>query len=253
MFGLLGLVGCLAVIVAAWQVGARVNDVAAQAFDTVDETLVVVEQRVTQSRAQVKSLALTAQGIEQGLKDWVEEEAQARVGERFDVERQSERLKAGLEQVDAWLELAESSVQLVDRALEVGNALGMALPRDSSGRLLNELARLRAQLDEVEEPVEQIRERARDMVEEKTRQQRVEQMVQLAVRVMATFGAIDPGLDQLERRLTEFQSATRRARAATTGWVRAASIGVTLLVGWMAAGQGALCVLGWRGAASPEA
>ncbi|MBX3414715.1 MAG: hypothetical protein KF708_18650 [Pirellulales bacterium] len=247
IFGLLGLAGCLAVVVAAWLVGARVNHIAGQAFGAVDETLVAVEQRVAQTRAQVKTLTLTAQGIEQGLKDWAQEQALARVGERFDVERQAERLEAGLDQVDAWLELAESSVQFVDRALEVGNALGMSLPRDTAGSLLDELARLRTQLGEMEKPVERIREGVSGIVDEHTRRQRVEQIVQLAARVMATLGALDAGIDRLELRLTEFETATRQARAATTWWIHAASFGMTLLVGWMAAGQGALCVLGWTG------
>lgn len=245
--GLVGFVVCVAVGVATWFVGARVHLAADEVFGAVDGALAAVERRVVQTHERTESLVLTTQGMEEEVRNWLQAEIPARVGAKIDVEQQAERLAAGLDQVDHWLELAESSVQLVQQALEVGSSLGASIETEPVERLLEELTRIRTQLAEADEPVERIRGWASEAGDEELREERFGQIAQLAVRVTATLGLIDTALERIESRLSEIRTATRQAHATAQWWIRVARLGVLLVVGWMAAGQIALCWLGWKG------
>jgi hypothetical protein len=69
----------------------------------------------------------------------------------------------------------------------------------------------------------------------------------LALRAAATLGVIDSGLDKLEDRLSKTQDDLKGLGARTLRWILIATIVVASLTVWMAAGQAALCLLGWRG------
>lgn len=242
--GLVGVVVCAVAIMATWLVAARVDRVAVRVFGAVDEALAVVQERVVQTQEQVDSLTLTTRQIEQGIEEWLQNEAREQLAERIDVARQAERLESGLDEVDHWLELAEASVQLVQQVLEIGSSLGTGIQTEPADQLLAELTALRTQLAEAGDPVETIRQRATANGEENA--EGIRQIARLAVRVLATLGVMDASLERLTARLAELQSTTRHAQSTATWWIRVVTVGVVVVFGWMGAGQAALSYLGWK-------
>jgi hypothetical protein len=111
-------------------------------------------------------------------------------------------------------------------------------------RVLEEIAALRLQLAKAIEPVDKIRELAAEADNGSPRDERRDQIVELSIRVFATFSSVDTRLGNLSARLNEMPAQTRNAQSTLLWWTRAGAIGVTLLICWMAAGQAALCYLG---------
>ena len=113
--------------------------------------------------------------------------------------------------------------------------------------LIEEIASFRSQLAEATECVARIHERTAETSEEKSLEERIEQAVQLALRVAATLGSIDSRLEKFENRLSETQKNLQGLKTKTRRWILVVTIGITLLMVWMAAGQVALCLLAWNG------
>jgi len=62
------------------------------------------------------------------------------------------------------------------------------------------------------------------------------------MRVAGTLGSIDSRLKKLENRLLETQGNLLGLETRTLRWILVATVGITLLAVWMAAGQTALCL-----------
>jgi TfoX/Sxy family transcriptional regulator of competence genes len=247
IFGLMGLLGCVAAIIGIWIAQARLVRSTQEVAIAVDDSLAVIERRVTQTQHRVQALKITAEDIEQSVKNWGRAQARERFNLRLGVEEKSERIVSGLQRADHWLDVAESSVQLVQKTLKVGGSVGAPVQTERVERVLKELASLRAQLTQASERVGRIRERAAEADEESLREEAFSQIRQLTLRVIATLSTIDARLERVGDRLSEIHAKTRKLRVDSVWWIRITAIGITLLIGWMAAGQGSLCFLGWRG------
>ncbi len=247
LFGLLGLAGCIAAIVGNWSVSARLSQATENVFGTIDRSLVVVLERVAQTQDRVEAAKITTEDIEKTLKDWAKREAGERLALRFDVAEKTDQLASTLQQADHWLEISEASVELVQRALSMGSSTGAPTDTTSVDRLIAEIASLRTQLGDTIEVVARIHERVTKTGEEKLLGRRLEQTLQLALRVVATLGLLDSRLEKFENRLAETQNNLQGQKIRTLRWILVVTIGITLLMVWMAAGQIALCLLAWNG------
>jgi hypothetical protein len=247
LLGLVGLAASTVAIVAIWSVSARLSRVTENVFERIDGSLVVVRERVAQTRERVEAARITTEGIERTLRDWTKREARDRLTSRLGVEEKAERLASGLQQADHWLTFSESSVQLVQQALALANSTGAPVETEPADRLLEELASLRVQLTQVTESVERIRERTAEAGGEKLLKERIDQAVRLALRVIATLGSIDSRLEDFGKRLSETRTEARNLKTKTPLWIRIATIDITLLILWMAAGQFLLFLHGWQG------
>ncbi|NQT14634.1 MAG: hypothetical protein HQ582_17895 [Planctomycetes bacterium] len=247
LLGLVGLVGCTATIVGAWSVRARLSQATENVFAAIDDSVVAVRERVTQTQARVDASKITTEDIAKGLKAWTKRETSERLALRLDVAERAERLGVALQQADHWLEVSESTVELAQKALSMGGATGAPVDTTSLDRLIEEIASVRVQLAEVAEAVARIHERTTGASEEKSPGERIEQAAQLAVRVAATLGLIDSHLKKIENGLSEAQGNLQGLETRALRWILVATVGITLLAVWMATGQAALCPLAWNG------
>ena len=245
--GFIGLVGCFALVVGVWIISARLGQVTENLFGELDGSLVVVGERVAQTQDRVEASKITTEGIEKTLKDWTKKEAGERLALRLNAAEKTEQLASTLQQADHWLEVSESSVELVQQALSMGSLAGAPMDTTSVDGLIEEIASIRSQLAEATELVARIHERTAEASEEKSLEERIEQVVQLAFRVVATLGSIDSRLEKFENRLSETQKNLQGLKTKTCRWILVVTIGITLLMVWMAAGQVALCLLAWNG------
>ena len=247
LLGLLGIAGCVVAIVVAWNVNTRLSQATENVFGKIDGTLVVVQERVAQTHDRVEAAKITSEGIEKSLKDWTKREAGERLASRLNAAEKAERLASSLQQVDHWLEVSESSVELVQQVLSMGRSTGAPMDTKSVDGLIEEIASLRSRLAEATELVARIHGRTAEASEEKSLEEQVKQVVQLALRVVATLGSIGSRLEEFEGRLSETQRSVQGLKTGTLRWILGVGIGITLLLLWMAAGQVALCRLAWNG------
>ena len=247
LFGLVGVVGCLFVLGTVWVVQAKLQRTTENVFQEVDNSIALVQGRFVQVQSRVEAAKITTADIEQSLKEWTTREAGQRLGARLEIAEKTERLAGALDQAEHWLELSESSVKLVQQGLVLGNSAGAPVDPGGADKLIVEVASLRDEVAEAQEFVAGIGERMSGQSDEKLPRERLEQAVQLTLRVIATLGMIDSQLAEFETALTQTQSDLRGVQSKTQSWILAIACGIALLTAWMGAGQFALCVWGWRG------
>jgi flagellin-like hook-associated protein FlgL len=247
--GLLGFAGCVALGVGGLFGSAWLSRTTKNVFEKVDGVFVIIRDKVDETHARVDDARITAEGMEQSLKQWARDEARERLGSRLDVEEKADRAAQALAEADKWLELSAAATEMLQQVFALGASAGAAMDTRPADRLLEEIGSLRGQLDRAGETVEKIRSRAAG--DEKMPRGRIEQAVQLALRLVATLGSIDERLAKLETRLSEIQEEVRGWEAATLRWIFFVTAAFLLLTAWMAAGQCALFLYGWRGVRGP--
>lgn len=247
LLGLVGLVGCTAAIVGAWLVSGRLSQATEDLFGKIDGAFIVVGERVAQTQDRLQAAKTTTEDVEKALKGWAKREAGERLVLRVEAEEKAERLAFALMQADQWLELSASSAETVQGVLSMGSSTGAPTETVLLDRLLEEIGALRGQLAEAAELVEGIRGHTADDGGEKTLDQRIDQAAQLALRVIATLSSVDSRLEKFEGRLSETRQEVLRWKTTTLRWIVIATIGVSLVMAWMGAGQVALCFFGWKG------
>ena len=184
--------------------------------------------------------------MKQGVRQWARAEAGQRLASRLEVERKAGRLAAGLRQADHWLEVSEASVESVQRALALGNSLSAPVDASLADPFREKLASLRSRLRQATETVDAVRERSAEIAEGKPPGERIEQLVQLALRVAATLGEVDARLGEFAAGVSATRDSARRLQSQTHLAIVAAQVVAVLLLVWMAAGQACLCRHGWN-------
>ena len=242
--GLIGTIACIVAIFALWTFEAQLRRTTEAVFGKVDASLAVVQERAERARNRVNDSVITTEGMVSSLKEWTKREASQRVALRLNVAEKSDRLRVAILQADNWLEVSRSSAELAQQALSFSNTIGTQIETGFVDELVEEITSLRGRLAEATELVDKLHERAAAMGEESS-QDRIEQAVQLALRVIATLGSMDSRLKKLENRLSETQQNLQGLNDKTRNWIRAVTIVITLLILWMAAGQVVLCWCAW--------
>lgn len=247
LLGLVGFLVCSIAIFGTWNAKVRLDELTDNLSGIVDHSLVIVEKQITNTQERVEGLRLTTSSMENSVKSWTRDAAGEKLRSRLDVEAKAEQIASGLQQTDDWLEFAESSLQFVERTLEVGRSSGVAVETDAVDKLIDEIATLRLQLGDLAEPVERIRQGAAAEDEEEAVDSKFKLLLDLTVRVIATLSSVDSRLESLAGQVASIQTRNRDLKAEARWWIGATSIGITLLLAWMAVGQASLCYLGWRG------
>ena len=245
--GSIGIVLCVAALVGIWLVSARLGQATESLFSKMDHSLVVVRQWVVQTQERVSAAAITTNELATALRDWTGREVGQRLAAQLDAAEKTERLASTLRQADQWLEVSESSLELVQELLSIGAPISE--PNDTTliDQIKEELASLRAQLAEATEFTAGIHERITGASEEKSPDARIEQAAQFALRVVATLGSVGPRLERFADRFSSAQSQLQGLNARIQRWRLLVTAGVAVLILWMAAGQIALCRLAWNG------
>jgi hypothetical protein len=248
--GGIGILVCLASIIVLWMASARLGRVSESAFSKLDESLVAVRQSTVETRDRVREAKITTEDMEKSLREWTRREAGQRVALRLNVVEKADRVSAIMQQAGVWLDFAESSVGLVNEVLSNGPSTSEPADAPSLDQLIKEIASLRVQLTEAMNEVAKIRERLATGGDEKSSSERIEQAAQFALRVAATLGSMDSRLDGFGERLSAIQNRLQELNSKTRWWIALTTIGIALLILWLAAGQVALCRIcwaGWRG------
>ena len=97
----------------------------------------------------------------------------------------------GLRQADLWLEMSAESIQGVQHALEIASSLDAPVDAEFVDPLLETLAEMRHKLKQSTETVDAIREHLAKTANGEALEDRIAQIAQLALRVVATLGEID--------------------------------------------------------------
>ena len=248
-----GIVVCLASMVFLWMLSFRLGHLTENLFGKLDRSLVAVRERIAQTQERVQAAKITTEDVEKSFRELTRREAGQRVASQLGAGEKTERLVSTLEQADHWLDVSESSLGFIQEVLSISASINAPNITTFVEGLTNEIASLRGQLAEVRETATRIQERVAQASDEQSADERTGQLLQLTLRVVATLGSIDSRLEKTADRVSVAQSHLQELRSEMQWWIRAGTIGVTLLSLLMAAGQVALCRWAWTGFRSSDA
>jgi len=245
--GSIGVLICFAAMTILLMVSARLDRAATNLFNKIDHSLVLVRERLGQSQERVAAAKITAQDVETALRNWTKEQAARRFESHTQAAEKTERLASALRQVDNWLEISASSVEVMNEVLAIAKSTTTSAETTLLEKPLEEISSLRTLCAEAVELVDKVHERVAEASDENSPEERVAQAVPLVLRAVATLSSIDSRLEKCAETLPLAQRQLQELKSQTRRWIFLATIVITLLLCWMAAGQGALCRLAWNG------
>lgn len=244
VFGLLGTLLCIAVVVVVWVVSSRTIDATTEAFEIVDTTLTNVHERIENTSDKVEDLKITAEDVNEGIKKWTVQTAASAANDKFALEEKGEKLSTGLNKVDHVLEVSESKLNLIDKAMKVGGKLGVNNENERAAELAKNIGAAREQIADCTEVVDKITTglaSAEEMTEERSGK-----IVKLSAQAVLTLTATDERIDALNAKVTELQMKCSQAEKSTLKVIRLVTAVLIFLAVWMGAGQISLLLRGWR-------
>jgi hypothetical protein len=243
--GLLGVAACAGGAYGIWRVAGRLHQANDKAFDAVDRGLRAVEDRVPVVQQRVRDSKLTTAEIDEAVRSRAGKKIQERIVTELGIERRVETLSERLQTADIWLEASADTVRDVRRVMELGNGLGANVDPASADEVLEQLASLRGRLQQAEQAVEVVRGlSARG--EGESVEDRLARLANLLARILLTLSDVDRRLDGFMARLSEVRADAQQFKVRTDNYILLGSLVCYGILAWAAAGQAALCGLGWR-------
>ena len=143
IFGVFGVLGCIVVVVISWSVASRLHLASEGLFHGIEHAIGTARQQVARVSDRVDALKLDAQAIDDRIKSRDEAEVAKRMTSNLPIEKSVDRIAVGLEQADHWLDVVESSVQIVQQVIAAGSELGIPTGTDALPRLLKDVSSVR--------------------------------------------------------------------------------------------------------------
>jgi hypothetical protein len=243
MFGLLGVLACVAGIYAVWRLKSRLDHANEKVFTALDKGLTHARDRVCAVQKRVQDSKITTSEIVEVLRDWTTRKLQERLTAQAALESRVEKLDGYLQTADAWLETASESIRGAGQVLELSQSLGAPVDPALLVALFEKLTWLRTTIQQTEQTVKQIREFTAVKEDEENRLAR---LTKLLGRTLVTVGEMDTRLEEAATRLAQMRDSEQQLQARTGKYLLLASIACCLLLVWIAAGQVALCLAGWK-------
>ena len=244
VFGLLGTLVCMVSAIAVLVLGIKVSETTEQAFDVLSDALAASRSMIEGTSARIGEARLEAEDLERGLKEWSRGKATAALGNQLGLPEKSQKISAKLEIVDQWLDVAESSVTLVDKSIKVLAPLGVEADSGAASQIATEVATLRGQLQACSAMITKLAEGVESGPSEPTEPDRP--LVGLASKLVLTLTPIDEHFEAMGNRVAALEEECRTAGKSTRRTIHLVTCGLILFALWMGAGQVALCLGGWR-------
>ena len=247
VLGGLGVLGCAALTVGVWVGKVRLSRTAEAVFGKVDGMLGVVRQGIGRTRDRVEGARVTSEEVGETLKKWTKREVGRRVAERLEVEEKAARVGETLAQADRWMETSAASVELVSEVIASANEAGASVPTETLQTVEKEIGEIRGQLEKAAVMVAEVQNLTAAEGGAQPPAGRLEKAARIALRLAASLGVIEKGFSKIEGQLGAVEKGLDGAERRLQGWIVFAAVGLTLVLVWMAAGQGALVWVAGRG------
>jgi hypothetical protein len=252
VFGCIGIAVCVAAMIILWVASTRLGRATDAVFSKIDHALAAVRQRVVQTETRIAAATSSAEELGDTLREWTKQEPAQRLAFQLSITERSERLAAVLRQADDSLEIAASSIGLVQDMLSIAGSTGAPTDKTLVDRLMDEIVSLRTRLGEANDYVAQIQDRFSDAAEERSLEERFDTAASFVLRTVAVLGTLEPRLVAFADSLTSAESKMQSLGERTRSWIMVITVGITLLILLMGAGQVALWRVAWNAGAWPD-
>jgi hypothetical protein len=243
--GFLGVVACMVAVYPVWLVGSRLARTNERVFVKVDKGLVSAQRGVRRVQKRLRESKVSTKEIAQNLRNWSKNQAKERLVSAVEIERRAEKLAGHLQTAHEWLETATESIRGIQNVLELGAGVGAPVDAISLEKVLEALTSLQDRLQETERSVNAVRELAVNRVGE-SEENRLSRIFRLLGNTEVIAGAMDDRLEDSLTRLSQVQADAQQWQAWICHYILLTTLAGSMLLAWIAAGQAALCLCGWK-------
>jgi hypothetical protein len=240
--GFLGVAACLVAIDPAWTSWSRVDQAHESVFSAVDDLIAVSRDRILTIAQRVDEAALATRDLVTASRDRLLDYARERTDSRTALDVRLENLRVRLESVDSWLETATASLREIRRQIELIGIVGAPPNPTALDDVIERIASLRNALGQTEEAIV----RGGGSATRPSDDPELSRLGELLGTTIPTIVDVASGLRLGGARLAEIQSQTREVKARWSGRISLARVLCFAALAWIAAGQAALAILGWR-------
>jgi chromosome segregation ATPase len=236
--GGIGLLGCLAGLIAIWVVRPSVLRSSAEILDAADGVLKVVEEKATRADELVRGIGGTVDSVARRIHK-LGEKADRTPEEEKALKRIEEDLVERFRQVDAIAEAAETAVTLLSKASRLTTSLRMPGSRPAASSAPEEAVRDRTEaLSRVAKKLGDLRAKLARLREDKESHKAiVERLVRVTREVSDDLKAVDSGLQEVRQKGAEWRTEIAELRITIPAWTNWAAILGSVLAVWMGLGQ----------------
>jgi hypothetical protein len=242
--GFLGVVACMVAVYPVWLVGSRLARTNERVFVAVDKGLASAQDRVHRVQKRLRESKVSTKEIAQSLRDWSKSKAKERLISAVEVQRRAEKLSGHLQTAHEWLETATESIRGIQNVLELSAGVG-AVDAMALEKVLEALTSIQDRLQETERSVNAVREFTVNRVGE-SEDNRLSRIFTLLGNTEVIAGAIDNRLENALTRLSQVQADAQEWEARISHYILLTTLAGSMLLAWIAAGQAALCLCGWK-------
>jgi hypothetical protein len=246
ILGASGMVACLAGSYAVFVLASGLHQANDSTFAMLDLGLTAAQARVRGLQQRAQRTQITATELAQHLQDWGTRKAKDELLARLELERRADKLEGQLDTVESWLATAIESTRSVQQVLELSQRAGAPVEPASLDGVLARLTSLSSTMQQTAGVLDEIR-RFTTSKEAEAEENRLQRARRLIARVLATLGDLETRLDELPPRLVELQTDIQQAQARVSQAIVRLTVAGCLVLAWIAAGQAALGLWGWKG------
>jgi hypothetical protein len=214
-------------------------------FATIDKGLASAQDRVREVQERVRDSKIRTSEIAAKLRDWRASKAKEGLASAVEVKSRLEKIVGRLQTADQLLQKSMDSIGGICHAFEWLVLIGVPADSISPEKVLEKLTSTQDKLREIEKSINGVGEFAVSRVGE-SEDNRRSRVFELLSNTESTAGAIDTRLEDSANRVSQMQADAQQLKARISHYILLTTIGGYLVFAWLAVGQAALCLFGWK-------
>ncbi|HET6324074.1 MAG TPA: hypothetical protein VFG04_05195 [Planctomycetaceae bacterium] len=243
--GSFGFIACIAGAYPISLVKTRLDRTNERAFLTIDKGLASARDRVRAVQERVRESKIGTNEIGPKLRDWRASKANERLAAAVEIKSRIEKIIGRLHTADELLQKSMDSIGVIRQALDWLFLIGVPADSISPEKVLEKLASTQGKLQEIESLITGVGEFIVNPAGE-SEDSRLSRVFELLGNTELAAGTIDTRLEESANRLSQMQADAQQLRARISNYILFTTIGSYLVFAWIAAGQAALCLFGWK-------
>ena len=246
IFGYVGLFLCVLGMIFVVVSSRKVDNSNKKIFATLNEILETVEERKNEVRVRFDITVKTVISVKEKLEQWSnDKEKEVSHEDKIWLDKKLEELLILLSQADQWMELSQSSLQVVNQAIELANSSGASIETTLTKRIFEEVSSVRESLTQLTEEVESIDRQFSVNEKFDINEIILGSVFDFSDKKIASVDIALGHLKTLDNEIIKAKQSLDRYKNKISAWIRNICILMVLIITWMAIGQLSLSTIGW--------
>ena len=246
IFGYVGLFLCVVGMIFLVISSRKIDNSNQKIFATLNNILETVEDRKKEVRIQFGVTVETLTSIKAKLEEWAnDKEKELNPQDRIWLHQKLKDLLTLLSQADQWMELSQSSLDVINQAIELANSSGASIETTLTKQIFDEVSSVRSSLNELINEVEAIDKNFSNNTNFDINEIILGSVFDFSDKKIASVDIALGHLKTLDIEITKAKQNLNSYKNKISAWIRNLCILMVLIIAWMAVGQLSLSTIGW--------